>query len=95
MPVEILHKTSSTNSISNMMTIQADALFSSITMKQMDALLTAYRNGYYRFPRKVDVKALAAKRKVPRTTFHEHLQKAESKIITNLVPYVQLYIRPI
>ena len=95
MAVEILHKTSSTNSISSLMTIQADTLFSSITTKQMDALMTAYRNGYYRFPRKVDVKALAAKRKVPRTTFHEHLQKAESKIITNLVPYAQLYTRPI
>ncbi len=95
MAVEVLHKTSSTNSISSLMTIQADTLFSSITMKQMDALLTAYRNGYYRFPRRVDVKELATRRKVPRTTFHEHLQKAESKILTNLAPYAQLYSQPI
>src|SRR4030043_1040028 len=40
MAIEVLHKTYSTNSISNMMTIQAATLFSSITVKKMNARLT-------------------------------------------------------
>ena len=88
---EILRKVPFNGFIASSLTLTADALFSGLTEKQMDALLIAYTNGYYQFPRRADVQAIAAKKRVPRTTFQEHLKKAENKIIGSLVPYVQLY----
>jgi hypothetical protein len=38
------------------------------------------------------VKNLAAMKKIPRTTFQEHLQKAESKLLSSLMPFLQLYV---
>ena len=57
----------------------------------MHAMLTAFRYGYYNLPRNADLQTIAAKEKVPRTTFQEHLKKAENKLVTALVPYVQLF----
>lgn len=77
--------------IASSLTLGADALFSNLTDKQMDALLTAYSHGYYKLPRKTDVQTIATKTRVPRTTFQEHLKKAENKLVSSLVPYIQLY----
>jgi hypothetical protein len=59
----------------------------------MDALLTAYSNGYYNLPRKTNVQDIAYKQRVSRTTYQEHLKKAENKLVASLVPYVQLFRR--
>jgi predicted DNA binding protein len=88
---EILRKIPFEGSISSSLTLTADALFANLTEKQMDALLTAFNNGYYGVPRRTDVKTIANRKNVPRTTFTEHLRKAETKIITSLVPYIQLF----
>jgi len=42
-------------------------------------------------PRRADVQTIAAKERVPRTTFQEHLKKAENKLLAALVPYIQLF----
>ncbi len=89
--VDILRKIPFRGSIASSLTLTGTTLFSDLTEKQMHALLAAYRNGYYRLPRKSDVQTIAAKERVPRTTFQEHLRKAESKLIATLVPYIQLY----
>jgi hypothetical protein len=34
---------------------------------------------------------IAGKRKVPRTTYEEHLRKAESKILQAIAPYVRMF----
>jgi hypothetical protein len=34
---------------------------------------------------------IAEKHKVPRTTYEEHLRKAESKILRAIAPYVRMY----
>jgi predicted DNA binding protein len=88
---EILRKVPFDGFIASSLTLTADSLFSELTDKQMDALLTAHRNGYYLFPRKSDIQTIAARKRVPRTTFQEHLKKAENKIVASLVPYIQLY----
>jgi predicted DNA binding protein len=88
---EIVRKVPFDGFIASSLTMTADALFSELTDKQMDALLTAHNSGYYLFPRKNDIQSIAAKRRVPRTTFQEHLKKAENKIVSSLVPYIQLY----
>lgn len=88
---EIIRKAPFEGLIASSLTLTADALFSNLTKKQITALLTAHSNGYYRFPRKTNVKTIAQQKHVPRTTFQEHLQKAENKIVSSLVPFLQLY----
>jgi predicted DNA binding protein len=88
---KILRKVKFDSFVASSITLSADALLSGLTEKQMDAVLTAYRYGYYNLPRDADVQTIAAKKKTPRTTFQEHLQKAENKIIGALVPHIQLY----
>ncbi len=88
---EIVRKVPFDGFIASSLTMTADALFSELTDKQIDALLMAHNSGYYLFPRKNDIQSIAAKRRVPRTTFQEHLKKAENKIVSSLVPYIQLY----
>lgn len=88
---KILRKTPFDGFVSSSVTMSADALFSGLTEKQMEAILAAHRNGYYNLPRAADVKAIAAKEKVPRTTFQEHLMKAENKLVSALIPNIKLY----
>lgn len=66
-------------------------LFSGLTGKQASALHTAIEHGYYRVPRKIRTEDIAKSRKVPRTTFEEHVRKAESKILHSMAPYLALY----
>ena len=73
------------------MTLTADALFYGLTERQMDALLTAHRHGYYNLPRDSDVQTIAAKEKVPLTTFQEHLKKAENKLVAAIIPHMKLF----
>ncbi len=90
---KILRKVPFDGFVASSLTLSADALFSGLTEKQMEAVLTAHRYGYYNLPRNADVQAIASKVKVPRTTFQEHLMKAENKLVTALVPHIQLFSR--
>jgi len=88
---EILRKVPFNGSISSSLTLTADSLFSNLTQKQIDALVSAYSNGYFLLPRKADVKEIAFRKQVSRTTFQEHLNKAENKIMSALIPYIKLF----
>jgi len=66
-------------------------LFSRLTEKQIKAFLGAYDSGYYRIPKKITAAELARKIHLSRTTFEEHLRKAENKVLSAIVPYLQLY----
>jgi predicted DNA binding protein len=88
---KIIRKVPFDGFIASSLTLTADALFSGLTEKQIDAILTAHRHGYYNLPRDADIQTIAAKEKVPRTTFQEHLKKAENKVVEGLVPYIQLF----
>jgi len=89
---KILRKIPFDGFIASSLTLTADALFSGLTERQMGALLTAHRHGYYNLPRDADVQTIAAKEKVSRTTFQEHLKKAENKLVAALVPQLELFI---
>jgi len=88
---KILRKVPFEGFIASSMTLTVDTLFYGLTEKQIAAMLTAYRHGYYNLPRDADVQTIAAKEKVARTTFQEHLKKAENKIVSAIVPYIQLF----
>ncbi len=63
-----------------------------LTPMQLNALATSIALGYYRRPRRTSTGKIAAALKVPRTTFQEHRNKAESKLMTALAPYVMTYV---
>ena len=64
---------------------------STLTPIQLDALVTSMSLGYYRLPRRTSTGKIAARLKVPRTTFQERRKKAESKLMSALAPYVLTY----
>lgn len=88
---KILRKVHFDGFVASSLTMSSDALFSGLTEKQMEAILTAHRHGYYNLPRDADVKSIAIKQKVPRTTFQEHLTKAENKLVGALIPHLKLF----
>ena len=71
--------------------ITLNSLVSKLTDKQMEAVIAAYNNGYYQTPRQINVNGVAERMKVPRTTLQEHLNKAENKLISSIVPQIQLF----
>lgn len=52
-----------------------------LSTKQRNALNLAMREGYYDYPKKIDLEKLAKLSKISRGTFREHLRKAEKKIL--------------
>ncbi len=59
--------------------------FSNLTTKQKEILLHAYNNGYFDHPRKINASQLAKKIGIHKTTFLEHLHKAEKRLIGGLL----------
>ncbi len=71
--------------------IPLNSMIAKLTEKQIDAVIAAYNNGYYQTPRSVKVQNIADRVRVPRTTLQEHLNKAENKLISALVPQIILH----
>jgi predicted DNA binding protein len=70
------------------MLVSTSALFGGLTKKQVQALVFALENGYYQVPKKVTTEQMASKLKLPRTTYEEHLRKAEGKVLRSMAPYI-------
>ena len=91
-PVEILSKKlRPERSIRNNFVISVSSVFSDLTDKQVNSLLTALEFGYYQIPKKMTTEEISRKQRVPRTTFEEHLRKAESKVLLAMAPYVRMF----
>jgi predicted DNA binding protein len=73
--------------------ITLNSLMAKLTDRQVDAISAAYNCGYYQTPRRVKVETIAERVGVPRTTLQEHLNKAENKLISSIMPQIQLYAR--
>ncbi len=71
--------------------IPTGAILADLTEKQAKSLLIAVEHGYYQVPRKTKFLDISNSIKVPRTTYEEHVRKAESKIINSVVPYLSLF----
>jgi predicted DNA binding protein len=90
--IEILEKKIlSGKSIHDTFMISLSSAFSKLTEKQVDALMAALDNGYYEVPKKKTAEEIARKYGVPRTTYEEHVRKAESKIFRVIAPYIGMY----
>lgn len=69
-----------------------NSVFSGLTEKQIEAILTAHSLGYYKCPRDTDLQAIARIIKIPRTTLQNHLKKAENKIMDSIVPHLLAWL---
>jgi predicted DNA binding protein len=91
-PVQILQKKLiPEKSIRDAFVVSLSSIFFELTDKQISSLLAALDYGYYQIPKKVTAEDIALKNDVPRTTYEEHLRKAESKILQSIAPYVRMY----
>jgi len=91
-PVEVLDKSVyPEKSMIDTFAVSLSSVFRTLTVKQTEAIASALELGYYQVPKKVSTEKLAEKNGVPRTTFEEHLRKAESKVLRTLAPFIILY----
>jgi len=56
-------------------------IYPKLAPKQKEAIELAVKEGYYQYPRKVDLEKLAKISKVKRQTYQENLRRAEKKLI--------------
>lgn len=62
-----------------------DQLYSALSPRQREAMFTAVREGYYRWPREVSADKIAESMGISGPTFLEHLRTGEQKIINKLI----------
>lgn len=92
--VELLRKRKlGAQALLNTRSLGVNALFAGLTEKQAQSMLLAFEHGYYDSPKKTTAAAIAVGRGLSRSTFEEHLRKAENTLVANLVPYLELYVR--
>jgi len=89
--IEVLSKTAITEQrIPHSMLAPVDRLFEDVTDRQMAALRLALEAGYYEQPRKTSLRELAEQTAVARSTYEEHLRKAENKLLTSAGQFLRL-----
>jgi predicted DNA-binding protein YlxM (UPF0122 family) len=62
----------------------AETLRSELTDRQFETVRKAYLNDYFEWPRPVSGEEIADSMGITRSTFHQHLRTAQSKIIAEL-----------
>jgi len=77
-------------SIHESLMISTASLLSGLTEKQSRALVNALDQGYYTLPRGASALEIAQRLGVPRTSFAEHLRKAQNKVIASVGPYLRM-----
>lgn len=89
--IEVISKTSLRKKRVPYSTLMStERLFDGLTSRQLDALRVALDNGYYKEPRETSVAELSDRTEVARSTYEEHLRKAENKLISNAGELVRL-----
>jgi len=91
-PVEIVEKkVLPERNMRDTFAMTLSTVFSELTEKQIESLLLALDYGYYKIPKQITAEEIARKNHLARTTYEEHLRKAESKILQAISPYVRMY----
>ena len=71
--------------------ISLSDLFSGMSKKQLEVLNDAVSMGYYEIPKRTHVEDLSSTRGISPSTLQEHLNKAQSRIMKSMEPYLMLY----
>lgn len=91
---EIIKKKSFTpDSLRDTYTISISSLFEGVTKKQMKYFTDALYSGYYSIPKKTTIQELADRNNLSESTMEEHLNKAKTKILHSLKPYLSTYAK--
>lgn len=89
--IEVLStKAVETRRIPHGLFMTTDTLFGGLTPRQLEALRIALDSGYFDQPRGASVKELAEQTSVARSTFEEHLRKAQNKLIANTENFLRI-----
>lgn len=67
------------------------SVLSSFSPRQAESLIKAQKMGYYNTPRRVTTSEVAKYMKLGRSTFEDHLRKAENILVNSFVPYLNLF----
>ena len=65
--------------------IPPNSPMSTLTERQREILVEAYRNGYYEVPRRINSEELANRLKLDKSTVVEHLRKAENRLVSEII----------
>ncbi len=90
---EVLRKAASEGVTDDTFLLSLNSLFGQLTEKQIRALVSALENGYYEIPKRITADELAKKHGQPRSTFEEHVRKAERKVLLAMAPFMMMYAR--
>jgi predicted DNA binding protein len=71
-------------------TVPVDEFLGTLTKKQLEAFIAALQMGYYAMPKSATMDEIAANQGMKRSTYEEHLRKAELKILQAVRPYARL-----
>lgn len=71
--------------------VRVESFFTGLTDKQIESIVKAYDYGYYASPRDVTTGSVASSLGITRSTYEEHLRKAENKIMEAIIPYLKLF----
>src|SRR5436190_13605360 len=88
-PTELIRKRELTLSVLPS-SVWVNSLFAELTEKQMSAVLKAHRYGYYTSPRQITTESIAKGSGLSRSTYEEHLRKAENRIMARRIPTIRL-----
>lgn len=76
----------------NEMFLSPSNILTGLTSRQLGALAEAFSQGYFDEPSRVDMDDLAKRANLSRSTYSEHLRKAEAKLLTNLAPFIRMAV---
>src|SRR5215467_10714411 len=92
--VEVLSRRSiSEDSVHNSLLVSTGSLLGGLTNKQTSAVMSALDHGYYNLPRNATAEEIARRLGIPRTSFVDHLRKAENKVMQAMGSYLRLQLR--
>ena len=86
----IARRTVPEEAIHDRLMVSTGTLLSGLTDRQARALVIALDHGYYNFPRRASSVEIAERLGTPRTSFVDHLRKAQNKVIQAVGPYLRM-----
>lgn len=72
------------------MLVPVESLLHDLTPKQSEVLALAIRRGYFDSPARISADEMARVAGLSRSTFMEHLRKAEGKLLINVLPLLRI-----